>query len=116
MLNKTQLLNISRISSVVPSVIIDSITIVPRNNVKNLGFIFDDNLNFSDQIANVCKSTNYQLYKIRTIRKFLPFRISKMLIESLVMSRIHYCCSLYYGFPATSTKSLDRIIRSPIRV
>ena len=112
----TQLLNISRTSSVFPYVIIDSITIVPCNNVKNLGFIFDVNLNFSDQIANVCKSTNYQLYKIRSIRKFLPFRISKMLIESLVMSRINYCCSLYYGLPATSTKSLDRIIRSSIRV
>ena len=89
-MNKTQLLNISRTSSVFLSVIIDSIIIVPFNNVKNLGFIFDDNLNLSYQIANVCKSTNYQLYKIQSIRKFLPFRISKMLIESLVMSRIHY--------------------------
>ena len=115
-MNKTQLLNISRTSSVFTSDIIDSITFVPCNNVKNLGFIFDDNLNFSDQIANVCKSTNYQLYKIRSIKKFLPFRISKMLIESLVMPRINYCCSLYYGLPTTSTKSLDRIIRSSIRV
>ena len=56
-MNKTQLLNISRTSSVFPSVIIDSIIIVPCNNVKNRGFIFDDNLNFSDQIANVCKET-----------------------------------------------------------
>ena len=111
-MNKSQLLNISRTSSFFPSVIIDSITIVPCNNVKNLGFIFDDNLHFSDQIANVCKSTNHQLYKIRFIRTFLPFIISKMLIESLVMSRIHYYCSLYYGLSATSTKSLDRIIRS----
>ena len=39
-----------------------------------------------------------------------------MLLESLVMSRIHYCCSLYYGLPANSTKSLDKIIRSSIRV
>ena len=115
-MNKNQLLNISRISSVFPSVIIDSITIVPCNNVKNIGFIFDDNLNFSDQIANVCKSNNYQLNKIRSIKKLLPFRISKMLIESIVMSRINYCCSLYDGLPATSTKSLDRIIRSSIRV
>ena len=114
-INKTQLLNISRTSSVFPSVIINSITIVPCNNIKNLGFIFDDNLHFSDQIANVYKSTNYQLYKIRSIRKFLPFRISKMSIESLVMSCINYCCSLYHGLPATSTKSLDRIIRSSIR-
>ena len=35
-MNKTQLLNISRTSSVFPSVIIDSITIVTGNNVKNL--------------------------------------------------------------------------------
>ena len=62
--NKTYLLNInSRTSSVFPIVIIDSITIFPCNNVKNLGFIFDGNLNFSDQIVNVCKSTTYQLYK-----------------------------------------------------
>ena len=78
-MNKTQLLNIT--SSVFVFVIIDSITIVPYNNVKNLVLIFDINLNFSDQIANVCKSTNYQLYKIRSIRKFLPFRIYKMLTE-----------------------------------
>ena len=35
-MNKTQLLNISRTSSVFPSVIIDYITIVPCNNVKTL--------------------------------------------------------------------------------
>ena len=39
-----------------------------------------------------------------------------MLIESLVMSHINYYCSLKYGLPATSTKSLDRIVRSSIRV
>ena len=76
-MNTNHLLNISRTSSLFPSVIIESITIVPCNNVKNLGFIFDDNLHFSDQIANVCKSTNHQLYKIRLIRKFYFLRCIK---------------------------------------
>ena len=98
------------------SINLSIIIIIIINNVKNLGFIFDDNLNFFNQIANVCKSTNYQLYKIRSIRKFLTFRIYKMLKESLVMSHINYCCTLYYGLPATSTKSLYIIIRSSIRV
>ena len=80
-MNKTQFLNISKTSLVFPSVIVYSIIIVPCNNFKNLDFIFDDNLNFSDQIANVCKSTIYQLYKILLIRKFIHFSISKMLIE-----------------------------------
>ena len=39
-MNKTQLLNISRISSIFPSVIINSITIVTCNNVKTRCFIF----------------------------------------------------------------------------
>ena len=52
-MNKTKLLNISRTSSCFPSVIIGSITIVPCNNVRNLGFMFDDNLNISDKIANL---------------------------------------------------------------
>ena len=49
-MNKIQLVNIFRTSSVFPSIIIDSITIVPCNNVKNIGFIVDDNLNSSDKI------------------------------------------------------------------
>ena len=52
-MNKTQLLNISITSLVFLSVIIDSITTVPYNNGKNLGFIFDDNLYFSDQLMCV---------------------------------------------------------------
>ena len=50
-MNKTQLLNISRTSSFCSSVLIDSVKILPCNNVKNLGYIFDDNISFSDQIA-----------------------------------------------------------------
>ena len=50
------------------------------------------------------------------ISQFLAFRMSKMFIESLVISRVNYCCFLYYGLPATSTKSLDITIRSSIRV
>ena len=53
-MNKTQLLNISRTASIFPSVIIDSITIVPCNNVKNLDFIFDDM--FDDMICKVLKN------------------------------------------------------------
>ena len=46
--------------------------------------------------------------------KFLPFRISKMLIESLFISYNNYLCFLYHGIPATYFKSLDRIIRTRI--
>ena len=62
-MNKTQLPNISRTSSVFHYFIIDAITIVAIM-LKTLVLFVNDNLNVSNQIANVCKSTNYQLYKI----------------------------------------------------
>ena len=37
-------------------------------------------------------------------------------MATLPIFPLHYCCYLYYGLPANSTKSLDRIIRSSIRV
>ena len=61
-----------------------SVTIFHCNNIENIGFIVND------QINNVYKSTNYQLYKIRSKKELLTLRISKKLIESLVVTCIHY--------------------------
>ena len=57
-MNKTQLLNISITLSVFPYVNLLIIVIVPCKNVKNHSFIFDDNLNFSDQIAIIIMCVN----------------------------------------------------------
>ena len=57
-MNKTQILNISRMSSVffLLSLILSQLFLAIM--LKTLVY-FDDNLHFSDQIANVCKSTYY---------------------------------------------------------
>ena len=39
-----------------------------------------------------------------------------LLIESRVLSRIEYCNSLYQGLPLYSTNSINRVMRSSVRL
>ena len=101
-MSKTSIINSSRINSIFPSVIVDGQIISPINSVQNLGFIFDSKLIFIDQISSVCRSSFFNLHKIKTITNFLPDNICNLLIESTVISRIEYCNSLYHGLPLYS--------------
>ena len=68
--------------------------------VKNLGTLMDCNLKFHKQINNLCKSSNYLLYNIRKIRKYLTKDLTATLIHTLVISHLDYCSSILYGLPA----------------
>ena len=95
-MSKTSLINFSRVTYIFPPVNVDGQIISPTNSVKNLGFVFDSKLNFIDQISSVCRSSFFNLHKIKTIRNYVPDNICKLLIESTVLSRIEYCNSLYH--------------------
>ena len=115
-MSKTSLINFSRVTSIFPPVNVDRQIISPTNSVKNLGFVFDSKLNFIDQISSVCRSSFFNLHKIKTIINYVPDNICKLLIESTVLSRIEYCNSLYHGLPLFSTNCLNRVIRSSVRL
>ena len=43
------------------------------HSARNLGFIFDEHLTFSDQISSVSKSCYYHIRQLRCIRPYLDF-------------------------------------------
>ena len=51
----------------------------------------------SSQVNNVVKSANYHLRNIGRIRKYLTDSAAKLLIQSLEISRMDYCNSLFAG-------------------
>ena len=93
-MSKISLINISRVNYIFPLVIVDGLIISSTISVKNLGFIFDIKLSFIDQSSSVCRSSFFNLHKIKTIRNCLPDNICKLHIESTILSRIEYCNSL----------------------
>ena len=48
-----------------------------------------------DKISSVCRSSFFNLHKIKTIINVLPDNIYKLLIAFIVLSCIEYCNYLY---------------------
>ncbi len=88
---------------------IDSSTITPSSSVRNLGVIFDDQLNFKDHIAKTARSFRFALHNIRNIRPFLTQLAAQLLIQALVLSRLDYCNALLAGLPSCTIKPLQMI-------
>ena len=91
--------------------------IIPvSSSARNLGFIFDSDMSFSDQINSVSKSCHFHIRDIRRIRHLLPLSTATALANSLVSSNLDYCNSLYSGISQTNLNKLQRIQNSLARV
>ena len=73
------------------------ISLPVSSSARNLGFIFDSDMSFSDQINSVSKSCHFHIRDIRRIRHLLPLSAATALANSLVSSKLDYCNSLYSG-------------------
>ena len=80
--------------------------IKPANIVRNLGSIFDKHMNMENNISSKLPSAYYQLHRISKIRNYLDQHSCKMLVNSLVTSRIDFNNSLLAG-PSTLNKRLQ---------
>ena len=106
--DKTELISFRKPSTdlLLVNLSVSNSTIVATPTVRNLGFYFDEFLTLTFQISLLCKTCNFILSRIGRVRHLLDIESTKLLIHSLVTSRIDYCNSLYVGLPK---KSLTRI-------
>ena len=91
--------------------------IIPvSSSARNLGFIFDSDMSFSEQINSVSKSCHFHIRDVRRIRHLLPRSAATALANSLVSSKLDYCNSLYSGISQSNLNKLQRIQNSLVRV
>ena len=84
-----------------PSVVtLDGTTLPLSSKLKILGVTLDSNLNFAHFISQIIQSSNFHIYAIKQVRKFLPLSTANALFISLVLSRLDYCNSLLCGQPS----------------
>jgi len=72
-------------------------SVCPLSSARNLGFIFDAHLTFSDQISSLARSCFYHIRDLRHIRPVLDFSTANIIGTLLVHSKLVYCNSPYYG-------------------
>jgi len=78
---------------------------MPKN--LNLGFIFDENLTFSDQISSLSKSCSYShICELRCICPYLDSKRASTIAASIVHSK---CNSFYYNLPKSQINRLQQI-------
>ena len=65
---------------------------------RNLGFIFDEHLTFSDQISAIPKACYYHIRQLRCIRPYLDSTTACIIAAYIVHSKLDYCNSLYYSY------------------
>ena len=78
---------------------LDGTTLPISSKLKILGITLNSNLNFAHFISQIIQSSDFHIYAIKKVRKFLPLYTANALFISLVLSRLDYCNSFLCGQP-----------------
>ena len=87
----------------------DGCRIPVSNLVTNLGAKFDSELTFAPQINAICSSSYKLLRNLASVRKFLSPDDLRILVQSIIVSRIDNCNSLLYGVLACNLNKLQKL-------
>ena len=82
------------------------------NNVTLLGFNLDSRLSYTKQVSSVSRRCYYFLRKIYSIRDTVDRKSLIELVRVMILLRLDYCNSLYYGIPLYIIQKLQRIMNS----
>ena len=83
---------------------------------KNLGVLLDDQMSLADHITAICKSTNFQLFRLSRIRRYLTPEALRIAVHALISARIDYCNSVLVGLPQSSISRLQHIMNCAARL
>jgi len=67
---------------------INNSSLTTTHSARNLGFIFDEHLTFSDQISSVSKSCYYHIRQLRCIRPYLDTKTASTIATSTVHPKL----------------------------
>ena len=91
-------------------------SILPATTVRNLGVVVDQKLSFQSHVNKTVSSCFYQLRRLKSSVKALPFETAKTLVNSFVISRIDYCNSILAGAPQYLLNRLQRVMNEAARM
>ena len=78
-------------------------------SLRNLGVTFDSTISLHQHVLNVCRGAFLELRPINSICNFLTTDAVKILVCSLVLSRIDYCNTLLTGLPQSLLKKIQYV-------
>ena len=90
--------------------------IKPSPTVRNLGVIFDQDMNLQAHVQRVCQTCYMHLRNISAIRGALTMKSAERLIHALVFSRLDFCNSLLAELPERTLRKLQTVQNAAARI
>ena len=84
--------------------------------VRNLGVYFDSSMSMTSHINKVSQAAHFHLRNIGKIRHLIDDNTCKLLVNSLITSRLDYCNSLLHGVNKTTIARLQKIQNKAARI
>ena len=88
----------------------------PSDTCRNLGVIFDSHMKMENQIQSICRSVNFHLRSINSVRDSLTDEATVLLVHALITSKLDYCNSLLHGLPDKLINRLQRLQNIAARI
>ena len=98
------------------SVTIGESTISPTSHVRNLGVEMDSHLSMSHQVSAICKSCNFHLYRLSSIKRYLTVEATRNAVQALITSRLDYCNSLLAAITSAQVNQLQKMQNKAARL
>ncbi len=90
--------------------------IQPSHSARNIGVIFDSQLNMAQHITATCKAANYHIWNISRIRRYLTKEATETLVHAFISSKLDYGNGLLAGLPKYQIKKLQRVQNAAARL
>ena len=83
--------------------------ISPSEVVRDLGCFLDPTMSMISHVNNLCKSCYLQLRIIGHLRPYITEDVAKLLVHSLIITRLDYCNALLFGVSDELLQKLQRL-------
>ena len=78
--------------------------------------MFDQNMNMTFHINNVCRACYMHIRKIERIRKLFDNDTAHTMVRCTILSRLDYCNALLFGLPAKEIRKLQLVQNTAARL
>lgn len=114
--SKTQVLIINgKIDSAISPIRMNNENVVPSDVVKNLGVLFNSNLNFHEYVLKITKTVYGILARLWKLSNFTPRSVRKQLVVCLCVPHFIYCASVLGRLDSFCQAKLNRAFNSCVR-
>ena len=79
---------------------------------KLLGCHLNEHLKWEDNVKYTASSCYYILATLKKLKKILPFRMRKNIVQALVLSKLYYNDVIYHSLPEYLQKRLEQVLKA----